>query len=222
MFTGLIETTGELTQIRRLGRGMAFGVIPRMQPFATEAGASVSVNGACLTVESISGDVVFFSAVSETLACTTLSKARVGDRVNLERALRVGGRVEGHFVLGHVDGIGVISFLRRDGNGMACGIRPPEGVMRSLAEKGSVAVDGISLTIAKCKEDEMEIAFIPYTLRHTCMPRKRMGDEVNIECDVLARYAARYLQTAGDVSAVQPHAPAGSGSLFNLLERSGF
>jgi len=212
MFTGLIETTGELTEILRQSSGMVFGVKPGIRPFATVPGASISVNGACLTVESIAGEVVFFTAVGETLARTTLQKARVGDRVNLERALPVNGRMEGHFVLGHVDGVGAITFQRRNGNSMVCGIRAPEATRPYMAEKGSVAIDGISLTIAGYQDGEIEIAFIPYTLEHTSMARKRVGDEVNVECDVLARYIARWAQTE----------TRGEGSIIDLLERSGF
>ena len=222
MFTGLIETTGDLKEISRLHHGLTLGIAPRRADFHTAAGASVSVSGACLTVERIGGGVVFFTAVAETLARTTLNQARVGDTVNLERALPVSGRLEGHFVLGHVDGVGQIMFQRREGESMVCGIRVPDATRRYMVEKGSVAIDGISLTIAGYRDDLIEIAFIPFTLEHTTMSGKRVGDFVNVESDVLARYIAGGVEAPIGKPAASDGSDAGGATILDLLERSGF
>mgnify|MGYP001559859760 CR=1 FL=1 len=222
MFTGLIETTGVIEDLRRSEKSLLLGISPQLQGFDVPIGASVAVNGACLTVESISGTLLMVTAVNETLRRTTLAKARRGDNVNLERALPVSGRLDGHFVLGHVDGVGVIVSEGRQENGMVRSIRVPAGTQKYMAEKGSVAIDGISLTIARSLDGEIEISFIPHTLQKTTMALKRPGDEVNIEVDVLARYLARLVDSNGPPAQDSPYADPRTGSILDKLERSGF
>jgi riboflavin synthase len=223
MFTGIIETTGILKDVRRAENSLILGIAPEMTGFDVAIGASVSVSGACLTLESVAADRLFFTAVYETLNRTTLKNARVGDAVNLERALRASDRFDGHMVLGHVDGVGSIISDRREGNGTMRSIGVSKDLMALMAEKGSVAVDGISLTIAQVHDDVIEISFIPHTLKRTTMGQKAVGDKVNVECDVLARYVARklnyHLESAGKAG-FQGTGPRGS--LLDALERSGF
>jgi riboflavin synthase len=219
MFTGLIETVGVIEELRRSHEHLTIGVAPQSRGFDVPVGASVAVNGACLTVESVVGSLLKFTAVSETLSRTTLSKAVKGDRVNLERALLASGRLDGHFVLGHIDGVGIISADRRQGNAVVRSIRAPVEMLRYLAQKGSVAIDGISLTIARRANEEIDISFIPYTLEHTTMALKRPGDEVNIECDVLARYCASLLDHS---HCIPPDETPRRDSILDVLERSGF
>jgi riboflavin synthase len=221
MFTGLIETTGVIKDLRRSRQSLILGITPRALDFNVSIGASVAVNGACLTLESVSGDMLMFTAVRETLSRTTLAKANRGDSVNLERALPASGRLDGHFVLGHVDGVGIIIADSRQENAVVRSIRAPAETQKYMAEKGSVAIDGISLTIARRRDGEIDISFIPYTLEHTTMALKRPGDEVNIECDVLARYCARLLENDNRSSGNDQGVARGN-SILDVLERSGF
>jgi riboflavin synthase len=223
MFTGLIETTGVLQEIRHAGKSMLLGIAPKTAPFDVAIGESVSIDGACLTLESCSGNRFYFMAVPETVGRTTLASARVGDIVNLERALSASGRFDGHMVLGHIDGVGTIISDRQDDTGLIRSIALPESLLPLAAEKGSIAVDGMSLTIARIHGDVIEISFIPHTLKTTTMGRKTAGDRVNIECDVLARYIARMISFPSQRTENGAHAtPRSSRALLDALERSGF
>jgi riboflavin synthase len=222
MFTGIIETTGILKDVRRAGNSTIFGIKPGTDDFVVSIGASVSINGACLTLESVSNDRLFFTAVHETLNRTTFQNARIGDVVNLERALRASDRFDGHMVLGHVDGVGSITGDRNDGNSIVRSVTVPEDLRALLAEKGSVALDGISLTIARVHDGVIEVSFIPHTLKKTTMGQKAVGDEVNVECDVLARYVARRLDCHLESIGTGLPGTGLRGSLLDKLERSGF
>ena len=221
MFTGLIETTGTIKDLHWSERSLNIGVKADSDDFKVRVGASVSINGVCLTLESGSGTTMFFTAVHETLRRTTLMKARPGDTVNLERALLATGRLDGHFVLGHVDGVGAIISDKRMGDSIIRSIRTPMEIRKLLASKGSVAVDGISLTIAECNDETITISLIPRTLKATTMGLKKAGDEVNIECDVLARYIERLLDKDPAVGE-RGNDDGAAGSLMDKLERSGF
>jgi riboflavin synthase len=223
MFTGLIETTGMISELRRLDQSLKIGIKARSENFDVSVGASVSINGVCLTVESIVGKTMFFTAVHETLQRTTIVKARPGDAVNLERALLASGRLDGHFVLGHVDTIGTIIADRRVGESIVRSISAPSGFGKFIAQKGSVAIDGISLTIAECQEATFTLSLIPRTLETTTMGLKKAGDEVNIECDVLVRYIERLIGSA-TYSGERAHCDEGlfKGSLLDKLEGAGF
>jgi len=214
MFTGLIETTGILREIHRSDTSIRLGIVPERRPFDVAIGASVAINGVCLTVESVAGSVIFFTAIHETLQRTTFTRVLQGDSVNLERALPVNGRLDGHYVLGHVDAVGSIAGDMVDGNSIVRSIRMPETIRMFVAEKGSVAIDGISLTVSHCSDDFFSVALIPQTRRSTTMDTKRVGDKVNIECDILARYLWR-----------MQHYPEKNGhadTLLGTLERLGF
>jgi len=189
MFTGLIETTGVIANVRLHGGAAELCVKPDTADFAVELGASVAVDGVCLTLEKAdAAGRLFFTAVAETLGRTAIGKALFGRRVNLERATRADGRLDGHIVLGHVDAVGRIAYDEKAGVSIVRTIEIPEDLYPLTAEKGSIAVDGISLTIAKAAHGSVSISLIPATMEKTTMGDKKIGDNVNIECDVLARY----------------------------------
>ena len=217
MFTGIIEAKGIIREIRSGSQSLSIAVTCETEEFELKIGGSVSVDGVCVTVESYKGNVMFFTAVAETLSRTTLVHKRVGERVNLERSTPLSGRLDGHIVLGHVDGVGVIAQDRPAGDSIVRTIRFQKDISRFLAEKGSVSVDGISLTIARASMEDFDIALIPFTFNTTTMALKRPGDRVNIECDVLARYVERLLAGRADGAGA-----GGGGSLFDKLERSGY
>lgn len=221
MFTGLIETQATVVSVEKSNRAAFLGIRPDKAGFVPLDGASIAINGVCLTLEHSRGNTLFFTAVSETLARTTLGSIRQSARVNLEQAMVADGRFDGHFVLGHVDGIGTIQADAPQGTGILRTIRIPAHCMPLMAEKGSVAIDGISLTIAAIEADRISIALIPRTLEATTMSLKKPGDAVNIEGDVLARYIYRMMTFGGR----QPEASGqtvGRENILEQMERAGF
>ena len=216
MFTGLIETIGTVVAVERKGSALHLGVRPLDPNLVAAKGASVAVDGVCLTVEFSRGPALFFTAVGETVGRTTLAALKSGKTVNLERPLAAQGRLDGHMVLGHVDGVGTIVADRTEDAGRRRTIEVPKALRRFMAEKGSVAIDGISLTIAEAGTTTIAVALVPLTLTATTMGTKRIGDRVNIECDVIARYLDRLLSGT-------PAAPANrTDSLPQQMERLGF
>lgn len=233
MFTGLIETTGRIVTVTRQSQSLRFGIQPTSGELPVSIGDSVAISGVCLTVESSERNMLFFTAVFETLNRSTLLAARTGDIVNMERSLRIGGRVEGHFVLGHVDCVATIVDDRWFGDSLSRAISFPDDFSPFIARKGSIAVDGISLTIAEKKENCFTIALIPHTLRNTTMEKKKSGDTVNLECDVLSRYIGEHLKiqtmkrSEPTTSTHEHHAArhpldCGDATLITLLEQGGF
>jgi riboflavin synthase len=197
MFTGLIEDLGTLTVVEARPGGRRLTL--RSPAIAADArvGDSISLNGCCLTV--IARDAGGFSveAVPETLARTTLGDWQEGDAVNLERALRFDQRLGGHLVQGHVDGVGVVRAVALEGGGHRVTFDLPDDLARFVAEKGSLAVDGVSLTVARVVAGGCEVALIPHTLKHTTAGRYAPGHRVNLEVDLVARYLARLLDESG-------------------------
>jgi riboflavin synthase len=188
MFTGLIESIGTIKDLRRTSG--AARLIVELGPIAGELalGESVSVSGACLTVVSAGSGKAEFDVVPETLERSGLGRFRPGDKVNIERALRTDSRLGGHFVQGHVDGIGKVTRVNRSAGAVEIGISAPPEVMELVVSKGSVAVDGISLTVARRDSDGFTIAVIPHTLDNTTLGSAKVGDEVNLETDILGKY----------------------------------
>lgn len=193
MFTGIIEGIGEIIRVRKTGSGLELTI---RLPFKVKEGDSISVDGVCLTVKKFSQGIGAFDAVYETINRTTLAEARKGRKVNLERAIPVDGRFDGHIVLGHVDGTGKIRGLSKGEKGVIFTIDYPDELKPYIAEKGSIAIDGISLTIAEVHRNTLSIALIPYTVENTSLKYKRTGDRVNIEVDVVARYIKRILEVS--------------------------
>lgn len=197
MFTGLIEDLGTVRELRRESNQVRLTVGMAIPAAELHLGDSVAVNGICLTVVDI-GTGSFTADVSpESLECTTLGELSAGSRVNLERALRLSDRLGGHLVSGHVDAVATISGRLQDRNAIRFTFRLPAAVNRFVAEKGSICIDGVSLTVNAVTEETFAVAVIPHTLAMTTLKDKKIGDRVNIETDLIARYIARLLGVEG-------------------------
>ena len=194
MFTGLVEEIGTVTAVHPYGQGRTFSIAAKRVLDGLSVGDSVAVDGVCLTVIEAGTQGFRADAVEETLDRTTLATIRVGDRVNLERSLAAGARLGGHFVQGHIDGTGVIESIAPLSAEHRLTVRLDAGLVNFVVEKGSIAVDGLSLTVAAVKEACIEIAVIPYTWQATTISRKKTGDRVNIEVDILAKYIYKFIR----------------------------
>jgi riboflavin synthase alpha subunit len=190
VFTGIVRERGRVLSADRNGGGVHLR-IAAPETARAAPGDSIAVSGCCLTVTAADGDALEFDAVPETIARTTLGALEAGVEVNLEPALRAGEPLGGHFVQGHVDGRGRVAALRREGEGARLRLQLGPELQRYCVEKGSLAVDGVSLTIAALREDGVEIALVPFTLEQTTLGALDPGAEVNVEVDLLAKYAER-------------------------------
>jgi riboflavin synthase len=191
VFTGIVRERGRVVAAERNGEGLRLRVEAPETAAAAAPGDSVAVDGCCLTVTTTADGSLGFDAVPETIARTNLARLAAGSEVNVEPALRAGEPLGGHFVQGHVDGTGSVERLEPEGDGarLTLGLSPE--LLRYCVEKGSIAVDGVSLTIAALREDGVEIALVPFTLEHTTLGAVVPGDELNVEVDLLAKYAER-------------------------------
>jgi riboflavin synthase len=197
MFTGIVEEVGEIAAAERRADVLVVRVRARAVTAGLLRGASIAVDGCCLTVVETSADGFACDLTRETLDRTGFAERLVpGARVNLERPMRADGRFDGHIVQGHVDGLGEILALERSGEAAELGVGVPPALLRYLVEKGSIAVDGISLTVAALRPRGFSVAVIPYTLDHTNLRAARPGDRVNLEIDVIAKYVERLLAPA--------------------------
>jgi len=195
VFTGIIEAVGRITRITDAGEDVSFVIDPGDLAMAdTAAGDSICVNGVCLTVTAFSGNSFTSDLSAETLSCTSLGKLRVNDRVNLERAMRLGDRLGGHLVSGHVDGIGTVSGCSLEGRSTRFTISFPDSLGGYICRKGSVCVDGVSLTVNEVSEQDFSVNIIPHTVQNTIFSGYRPGDSVNLEVDIIARYLERLLE----------------------------
>jgi riboflavin synthase len=198
MFTGLVSDMGVVERLEPRAGGARVTIRPGSMPVDDLAlGESVACNGACLTVVERGGGRMSFDAVPETLARTTLGSWRAGTRVNLERALRLSDRLGGHLVQGHVDAVGQVLGRVAEGQGARFTISLPPALAPLVAEKGSIAIDGVSLTVARADRDRFEVALIPETLSRTVLGAAAPGTPVNLEVDVVARHVARLREFAG-------------------------
>ncbi len=220
MFTGIIEGLGIIDTMRSAGQGKRLTIEADFTLDQTRIGDSIAVNGACLTVVKISGKKFEADLSPETLAASTFDKAKRGDRVNLERAMRLSDRIDGHLVSGHVDGIGVIKQREKLGNAIMVTVAVPEALSRYMIHKGSVAVDGLSLTINACEPKSFTVSIIPHTARLTTIGMKQKGGAVNIETDMIAKYVERF--TRGESVHNSEKATASSGIDMEFLVKSGF
>ncbi len=193
MFTGLVEATGSILSIEQLGKQARYQV---HIPFATELalGDSVAHNGCCLTVAALGEDSAYFDLLSQTLSITSLGDLELGSIVNLERALRAGDRLGGHFVQGHVDATGILRDLSQHGQDHRLEVILPQEIHKYCIAKGSIAIDGISLTIAELTEDSAVFWITPHTYSHTHLHSKEIDQRVNLEVDLLAKYTEKLLQ----------------------------
>lgn len=194
MFTGIIIEMGEVASFKRRASGGTMSVRSDIISHDAEIGDSISINGVCLTVTEKKGSVLSFDISYETLRSTNLGQLRKGDRVNLEPALRPDGKLGGHFVTGHVDGIGIIKSRETIGDAFKIVISAPEEITGLLVEKGSVAIDGISLTVVDVTDREFSVVIIPHTEKVTTIGLKNVGDTVNLEADIIGKYVAKFLK----------------------------
>jgi riboflavin synthase len=211
MFTGIIEDVGTIRGIRFAGNISILTIETSMDLTDTKIGDSISVDGVCLTVVEMTRDSFGVEASPETLTRSTLDTASRGRRVNLERALRVGDRLGGHFVAGHVDGVGEIISVDKSPDSLIIGISAPVNMQRYIVDKGSVAVDGISLTINSLSGETFTINIIRHTAQETTLDGRNQGDRVNLEADLIGKYVERFLLQKQEV-------PSGGITLEKLAE----
>jgi riboflavin synthase len=193
VFTGIVRELGRVVGAEEAGGGRALVVRAPETAARAKPGDSVAINGCCLTASSIDADTISFHAVPETIARTTLGALEPGDPVNVEPALRAGEELGGHYVQGHVDAVGRIQSVEAEGEGLRVFVEAPDDVLRYCVEKGSITVDGVSLTIAETAGDAFAVALVPHTLEATTLSDLRPEQPVNLEADVLAKYVERLI-----------------------------
>ena len=213
MFTGIIEEVGIVRDMRMSGTSGQLLIGARTVLEQTRLGDSIAVNGVCLTVTSLSEDSFTADVMPETVRRSSLRDCRAGSRVNLERAMAANGRFGGHIVAGHVDGTGEILSIRRDGNASVLTIGAQPELTRYIVEKGSVALDGVSLTVISAETDRFSVGIIPHTGSETTLLSRVPGDILNIETDIIGKYVERLLQ---------PWKPEGGGLTMDYLREMGF
>ncbi len=219
MFTGIIETMGSVVAARPAAAGSRMTIRADMDLASTKIGDSIAVNGACLTAVELSGSVFAVDISPETLTKSTLGDTKPGTRVNLERAMRLSDRLDGHLVSGHIDGQGKITYIRDLGSILVIGFAVEEALARYMIKKGSVAVDGISLTINKCDNHGFEVTIIPHTWKITSLGIKKAGDFINIETDIIGKYVEKFLTGH---STEKPDQMPKSGIDMEMLVKTGF
>jgi len=200
MFTGIIEGLGTIAGIRSSGQGKRLTIETDFSLDQTKIGDSLSVSGACLTAVKIDGKRFEVDVSPETLQTTTFSQAKVGERLNIERALRLSDRIDGHLVSGHIDGTGIVKQRETLSNAVIITIEVEERLTRYMISKGSVAMDGISLTINTCESGNFSVSIIPYTAKWTTIGFKNKGDRVNIETDMIGKYVEQFMSGRQDRS----------------------
>ena len=232
MFTGIVEELGEVSGRQQSRASSVLTVKGEKVMAGLQEGDSVAVNGVCLTVARIFPAAFYADVMPETLRKTNLHLLKNGEKVNLERALPVGGRFGGHFVSGHIDGTGKIMAEKKEANALLIKISAPAGVMNYLIPKGSIAVDGISLTVVDLGDDFFSVSLIPHTAKYTTLGYKKPGDSVNLEADLLGKYVQKFClryfkgEQSNNLSEEQGGAfgPAepGGGLTYDLLKKKGF
>jgi riboflavin synthase, alpha subunit len=194
MFTGIIEEIGKVKAIRRQSKTMLIEIEAKKILEGLKIGDSIATNGVCLTAISFSTQSFLAEAMFETLNISNLGRLRIGDIVNLERALRLGDRLDGHLVSGHIDGMGCIEQMTQIGTALELVISAPQDLLKLMVKKGSVAIDGTSLTITEVSGTHFKIALITHTQKQSILSQKHIGDLVNLENDMFAKYAARFME----------------------------
>lgn len=218
MFTGLVEGIGRVFDARMSGGDMNISIKPLFDMSDCRAGDSVAVNGACLTITETNDDLLIFYASAETTSRTTLGMLRKGSEVNLERALKLSDRLGGHIVSGHIDGVGKIAEKKQVKNSWLLGVEIDSSLSRYTIEKGSIAIEGISLTINRCNRGYFEVNIIPETASSTTLLNKRVGEKVNIETDMIAKYIEKLFMKEGNTEFDK----SSSSIDMEMLEKFGF
>ena len=220
MFTGIIESFGTIKRIESRGEGKVLYIGCDLDLSESKIGDSIAVNGACLTAAGLEKNIFKVDMAPETVERTIFKRLRPGSRVNIERALKLSDRIDGHLVSGHIDGTGIISSIKRNSNAIIIKIDVPSKLAADMIEKGSVAIDGVSLTINTCSDKDFEVSIIPHTADITTIGLKRVGDEVNIETDMIGKYVKKILM--GSISK-NDALPKGKKDIsMGLLARNGF
>lgn len=191
MFTGLIEEIGEVVRLRKGNQSAQLFIKARKVLDGLKIGDSISTNGVCLTVINYTSQTFTVDVMPETMRKSNLNQLKIGSYVNLERAMAVGDRFGGHMVSGHIDGVGVIHTKRKEGNATWIRVRVKEDLIKYMVEKGSVAIDGTSLTLAKVDKNSISVSIIPLTQMETTLVKKDSGDLVNLECDIVGKYVEK-------------------------------
>ncbi|MDL2275044.1 riboflavin synthase [Desulfosarcina sp. OttesenSCG-928-G10] len=220
MFTGIIEGLGTIAAIGPSGQGAKMVIVADFDLSGTRIGDSIAVNGACLTAVTREDRRFTVDVSPETLKRSVLGNVRIGHRVNLERALKLGDRLDGHLVSGHIDGMGVLRERKTASNAILLTYTVPAALAYYMIEKGSVAVDGVSLTLNRCDDTSFDVSIIPHTASLTTVGLKKVGDAVNIETDMIGKYVERFV-TRRPPADSDPAAPAG-GIDMAFLAKSGF
>lgn len=220
MFTGIIESFGTIKRIESNGEGRVLHIGCDLDLSDSHIGDSIAVNGACLTAVSLEKNAFKVDMAPETVERTTFKRLKPGSRVNIERALKLSGRVDGHLVSGHIDGTGTIASIKRKSNAVIIRITVVPKLAADMIEKGSVAIDGISLTINTCSDKDFEVSIIPHTANITTIGLKRIGDSVNIETDMIGKYVKKMLM--GSVSKNDALSNGKKDITRDILARNGF
>ncbi|MCR4963469.1 MAG: riboflavin synthase [Firmicutes bacterium] len=215
MFTGIVEEIGVVEGIRRGAHSAVLQIQAKTVLEGTKTGDSIAVNGICLTVTALTAAAFSVDVMHETLNRSSLSRLRPGSAVNLERALPANGRFGGHIVAGHVDGVGKIIRVRRDDTAVWYTVEAAPAILRYIVEKGSVAMDGVSLTVAAVGNTDFSVSIIPHTMGQTVLRERREGDWVNLETDIIGKYVEKLLRIA-------PESPEQTGITGEMLSRYGF
>ena len=211
MFTGIIEEVGTVRRIERGAKGARLTIGAKTVLEDTKIGDSIATNGVCLTVVSMTGDSFSADVMAESLRRSSLGTLQGGSPVNLERAMAANGRFGGHIVSGHIDGTGTIASQKREDNAVWVKVKTPAPLLRYIVEKGSIAIDGVSLTVAAVTETDFSVSIIPHTGAQTILLGKKPGEPVNLECDVIGKYVEKL---------IQPHKTGGISTDF--LAANGF
>ena len=213
MFTGIIEEVGAVRRIERGAKGARLTIAAKTVLDGTRIGDSIATNGVCLTVTDLTADSFSADVMAESLRRSGLGALQAGSPVNLERAMPLDGRFGGHIVSGHIDGTGTLASLRREDNAVWLTVRAAPALLRYIVEKGSVAIDGVSLTVAMVDANGFSVSIIPHTGAQTILLGKKPGDTVNLECDVIGKYVEKLLG---------PYGQAQGGITMEFLAQNGF
>jgi len=219
MFTGIIEETGKIVSVQKGQKSSRLSIEGKLIFDDLKLGDSVAVNGVCLTVSSLSKTIFVADVMSETISRSSLGALKQGSLVNLERAMAANGRFGGHIVSGHIDGTGTVAGIKKDDNAVWITIDTSDKISRYIIEKGSIAIDGISLTVARESKNQFAVSIIPHTGKETTLLQKKPGDTVNLENDLIGKYVERFvgLGRSSDIEGSQK-----SGITAEFLMKSGF